>query len=146
MTAINKSKSKSTKSPAPATKPASPAAKKKAAPIPVGRDVTPVAPASPAPAPKPVTENASAKSADTTIIAKIDVGFGNALYLRGEGPGLNWAQGVVMTCLADDQWRITLGESARPITFKFMLNDVTWSTGPDYVASPGETITLTPQF
>lgn len=146
MTAINKSKSKSTKSPAPATKPASPAAKKKAAPSPASRDVAPIAPVSPAPSPKPVTETAAAKPAGTTIIAKIDVGFGNALYLRGEGPGLNWAQGVVMTCLAEDQWRIMLGESARPITFKFLLNDVTWSTGPDYVVGPGETVTLTPQF
>jgi hypothetical protein len=30
----------------------------------------------------------------TTIEAKIDVGFGNNLFVRGEGPGLSWEKGT----------------------------------------------------
>jgi hypothetical protein len=82
----------------------------------------------------------------TTISANIDVGFGNALYLRGEGPGLSWDKGVRMECVADDRWSLALGESARPIVFKFLINDETWSVGPDYTVSPGTTVTLTPTF
>ncbi len=82
----------------------------------------------------------------TTISANIDVGFGNALYLRGEGPGLSWDKGVRMECVADDRWSLALGESARPFVFKFLINDETWSAGPDFTVSAGTTVTLTPTF
>lgn len=82
----------------------------------------------------------------TTISASIDVGFGNALYLRGEGPGLSWDKGVKLACVANDKWTIVLGESARPYVFKFLLNDEVWSTGEDFTADPGVSITLTPSF
>lgn len=82
----------------------------------------------------------------TTISANVDVGFGNSLYIRGEGPGLDWEKGVRMECVSDDRWSIALGEAGRPFVFKFLINDETWSTGPDYTVSPGTTVTLTPTF
>jgi hypothetical protein len=82
----------------------------------------------------------------TTISASIDVGFGNTLYLRGEGPGLSWEKGVVMDCLANDHWSITLPETARPIVFKFLLNDETWCAGDDLTVAPGGSISVTPEF
>jgi hypothetical protein len=126
MTAMKKTKSKATKSPAPATKSAKPAAKKKAA----------------APAVKPV----AAKKVATTITAQIDIGFGNLLHIRGEGPGLSWDQGLPMACVADNQWQIVLAESARPVVFKFLVNDLSWSAGEDYMAEPGSSVTLVPTF
>ena len=82
----------------------------------------------------------------TTISALIDVGFGNTLYLRGEGPGLSWEKGVVMDCIADDHWSITLPESSRPIVYKFLLNDETWCAGDDLTVAPGGNASLTPEF
>src|SRR5688572_15731204 len=82
----------------------------------------------------------------TTISAGVDVGFGNALYLRGEGPGLSWDKGVRMECVSDDRWSLALGEAGRPFVFKFLINDETWSAGPDYTVSPGTTVTLAPTF
>jgi len=82
----------------------------------------------------------------TTITARIDVGFGNALYVRGEGAGLSWDQGRAMECIADDLWRIVLAESARAYTFKFLINDTTWSSGPDFTAACGTSVTLLPEF
>lgn len=82
----------------------------------------------------------------TTISANVDVGFGNTLYLRGEGPGLSWEKGVRMECVADDRWSLALGESARPFVFKFLINDQTWSVGPDYTVSSGTTVMLSPTF
>jgi hypothetical protein len=132
MPAIKKSTSKSTKSPAPAktvapaAKPAKPATKSKAAP-----KVKAVAT-------RPLT---------TSITAQIDIGFGNQLYLRGEGPGLSWDRGVLMNCVSDTQWQLTLAESARPIVFKFLVNDLSWSAGVDnYTAAPGASVVLTPTF
>ena len=120
-----KKSTKPTKKPAPAKKSA-PAVRK-----------APVAPAVKKTAPKAVL---------TTISARIDVGFGNSLHLRGEGPGLSWDKGVVMTCIGDDHWTLALAESARPVVFKFLLNDEVWSTGEDYSAAPGASLVLTPTF
>ena len=127
---------KATKSRLPVTKAAKTKARKASPPI----AAVPAAPASrPAPA-------ASAKRAVTTIRARIDVGFGNALYVRGEGPGLNWDQGVPMTCVDDDEWVFRLGGSSRPFVFKLLVNDLNWNTGPDYTIVAGESLTVVPSF
>jgi len=138
MTAIKKS-TKTPKSPAPATKAAksTTTAKKKLAVA-----VLSAASRAPAPAVKPV----ATKPVVTTIAANVNVGFGNSLYLRGEGTGLSWDKGILMTCVADDLWQITLGESARPFTVKFLLNDATWSAGPDYTVASGAKVTFRPGF
>jgi hypothetical protein len=51
-----------------------------------------------------------------------------------------------MNCVDSDQWLLTLGESARPFTFKFLVNDLTWSAGADFTVESGSSITLTPEF
>jgi len=91
-------------------------------------------------APKPDTVVA------TTIIAQIDIGFGNILYVRGSGGGLSWDQGQSMENATADQWKITLGKTTKPVTFKFLVNDLSWSAGADYVVEPGSTVTLVPTF
>ena len=143
-----------TKSPAPATRSTKTKKKTVAAEAPVVS--TPAAKAVPAsipeggpvaiPAiPKPVRA-VSAAAVQTKIVAKVDVGYGNTLYVRGEGPGLTWSAGVPMECVAGDQWEITLGESARPISFKVLINDQTWCSGADSVVASGSTATITPEF
>ncbi|MEI6861215.1 MAG: hypothetical protein WCL04_03085 [Verrucomicrobiota bacterium] len=95
------------------------------------------------PAPK---KRVSAKPGLTVITARIDIGFGNALHLRGEGAGLSWHQGLPLTCVADDEWVITLPQSTHPVAFKFLVNDLTWSSGPDYVVAPGDKLVVVPTF
>jgi hypothetical protein len=82
----------------------------------------------------------------TTITAKIDIGFGNKLWIRGDGPGLSWEKGLVMDCVADDKWSIALSDAGAPVVFKFLVNDLSWSTGDDYIAQPGATLALAPTF
>jgi hypothetical protein len=94
----------------------------------------------------PVRSVRAAMPALTEIQANVDVGFGNTLYIRGEGPGLSWDRGVPMDCTKDDLWSYTVLSSARPIVFKFLLNDEIWCTGDDYVVEPGRKITLVPTF
>ena len=81
-------------------------------------------PAAAAPAVKSVVAAAPAKPVKTTIAARVDVGFGNALFLRGEGPGLSWDVGLPMQNVGADLWQVTLQENARAYTFKFLVNDV----------------------
>jgi len=127
---------------APALKPApKPAAAPSAAPA---RPAAALAPA-PVPAPTPVPA-AARRPVVTTITARINIGFGNALHLRGEGPGLSWDRGVPMECIAADLWRLNLGESARGYTFKVLVNDLTWNSGPDYTVASGGVVNITPVF
>jgi hypothetical protein len=94
----------------------------------------------------PAVKKTASKPVMTTISARIDVGFGNSLYLRGEGPGLSWDKGVVMECTGEDRWTLTLAESARPIVFKFLRNDEAWSAGEDFSAKPGSHSVFVPEF
>ena len=94
----------------------------------------------------PAVKASSAKLAPTVITATVDVGFGNTLYLRGDGPGLSWDSGVALDCLGDSEWRIALPGTGKPVTYKFLINDLTWSAGEDYVAPSGTKVSLTPSF
>jgi hypothetical protein len=82
----------------------------------------------------------------TIITAHIDIGFGNTLYLRGEGAGLSWDRGTLMNCVADNCWSLPLPESGRPVIFKFLVNDLSWSAGQDYTVASGDTLATTPMF
>lgn len=117
---------KTTKALTPAKKTAKPAVRK-----------APATPATVAVVPKAVA---------TTILANFNVGFGRALYLRGEGPGLSWDKGVLLECVAPDQWKSVLGESARPYVFKLLIDDQTWSLGADFTVASGGAVTVTPVF
>jgi hypothetical protein len=88
----------------------------------------------------------AAPPAATVITAQIDVGFGNTLFIRGDGPGLSWEKGVPLGCTAVDRWTISLLVTTRPVVFKFLLNDKLWSLGEDYVVKPGGNATFTPKF
>src|SRR5207245_10277976 len=85
----------------------------------------------PAPAPKvaavadkksPGQKSAVSAPRATTIEAKIDVGFGNTLYLRGQGPGLSWERGVPCECVNRNTWRWT-APGAEQLTFRLLLDD-----------------------
>ncbi|MFA6287734.1 MAG: hypothetical protein WC661_10155 [Opitutaceae bacterium] len=98
-------------------------------------------------APAPVVKSGPSKSVVTVITATIDIGFGNALYIRGEGAGLSWDAGAPMECGAKgDNWSITLPETSKPIVYKFLINDLTWSAGPDYLAESGKKTAIKPTF
>jgi hypothetical protein len=82
----------------------------------------------------------------TFISAQIDIGFGNHLYIRGEGPGLSWDHGVAMDCTGAGLWTTSVKNAVVPIFFKVLVNDLSWSAGPDYVAKPGKSLLVTPTF
>jgi hypothetical protein len=94
----------------------------------------------------PAVKKSAPKAVVTSITAQVDVGFGNMLYIRGVGPGLNWEKGAVMTCKADDKWLITLADASGPVLCKFLINDLIWCAGDDFVVTPGTSAVLTPIF
>ncbi len=82
----------------------------------------------------------------TVINARTDVGFGNTLFIRGDGPGLNWEKGARLDCIASDHWKIELEAGSRPVVFKLLINDEQWNSGPDYTADVSSTVTVHPEF
>jgi hypothetical protein len=82
----------------------------------------------------------------TIIFAKIDIGFGNHLYIRGEGPDMSWDHGVAMDCVGTGLWTVSVKNAVTPVVFKLLVNDLSWSTGPDFVAQPGQSLTIDPSF
>jgi len=82
---------------------------------------------------------------NTTIEAKIDVGFGNNLFLRGQGAGLSWERGAPLTCVDGKTWQWS-GKANDKLTFKLLLNDTVWAKGADLVAVPGQKIEVAPAF
>ncbi len=117
----------------------------------------PIAKATPPPplpaiTPAPVVKKPATKSPvkpvakKTTIIAKVDVGWGNSLYLRGDGGGLSWDVGVLMTCAKDDEWSWSCPANAGPVTYKFVRNDLHWALGENLVVEAGATAVSTPDF
>lgn len=95
--------------------------------------------------PKAKTSSTRTTKKDLTVLARVDVGFGNALYVRGEGAGLSWEQGQPLACVDGKTWKWTTSATG-PVTFKLLVNDCTWAQGPDLRALPGETLEVTPAF
>jgi len=77
------------------------------------------------------------KAKTTAVTAKVDVGYGNTLYLRGEGGGLSWSAGVPMDCVRDDEWTWTTNSAKGSLVFKFLINDELWSSGDDLSIEAG---------
>ena len=98
---------------------------------------------------KPTAAPAKKKTGEppvTFITAQIDIGFGNHLFLRGEGPGLSWDRGIAMDCTGAGLWTASVKNAATPVVFKVLVNDLTWSNGNDFVVAPGQSVTITPGF
>ncbi|MBL9206320.1 MAG: hypothetical protein JNN01_14610 [Opitutaceae bacterium] len=81
-----------------------------------------------------------------TITALIDIGFGNQLFIRGEGAGLSWDSGLALECESDNRWSLKLPSKDGPVTFKLLVNDLTWSAGENFQVAPGGTVVVTPVF
>jgi hypothetical protein len=141
-----KKTTKTDKTPAPAPKPAP--AKKAVTPVaaPAPAVKSTVAPKIKAPAAAAPAVVAKPKGARVTIVAAIDVGFGNAVHVRGDEPPLGWGKGHLLGYTAEGKWEIVLTGITAPFEFKFLVNDTSWSTGENYCASPGDTLTITPSF
>lgn len=96
---------------------------------------------------KPAAKKKTAAEPPATFIsAQIDIGFGNHLTLRGTGPGLSWDKGLVMDNVGHSLWTASIKGAKTPVTFKVLVNDLSWSTGTDYVVDPGQSITVYPSF
>lgn len=82
----------------------------------------------------------------TTFVAHSEIGWGNSLYLRGEGsPELSWERGVLMKW-EDGAWVYSTTSAHSPVCFKFLVNDHAWAEGNNQHVEPGATSITSPRF
>jgi hypothetical protein len=81
-----------------------------------------------------------------TVEAHVDVGFGNALFIRGIGARLGWDAGQPMTCLERAIWVWSAPAASGPGQFKLLLNDQTWCEGDNMSVEAGGRIRVNPRF
>ncbi len=92
--------------------------------------------------PKP----AAPKQTITSVTAKIDVGFGNALYIRGQGDGLSWDKGTLLQCVDPSTWVWSTAHAQGQVEFKLLLNDEVWSQGENLTVPAGLKAEVAPIF
>lgn len=101
-------------------------------------------------APPPVEEEeAPTKKAPggmTTVIAKVMIGIGNKPYVRGEGPGLSWEEGVPMNFLEIGKWAWSPSRKNASVTIQIYRNDEDPDNTGKHEIKPGEKFELTPDF
>jgi hypothetical protein len=71
------------------------------------------------------SDSPPAVSADglTRLLVTAYIGIGNKLFVRGEGPGLNWDRGVPLQFVSIGKWRWESAEATAPVTLKLYKND-----------------------
>jgi len=70
----------------------------------------------------------------------------HTLTLRGSVAPLSWTASVALTSAGSDIWTYTLTGISGSFEFKPMLDDITWSRGPNYRASAGQAADIYPHF
>lgn len=69
-----------------------------------------------------------------------DTGWGNAISIRGQAPGLNWQQGVAAEWRTGNVWVLTTPSSWGGFEFKPLINDRDWSVGANYRVAHGHDV------
>jgi predicted alpha/beta superfamily hydrolase len=69
----------------------------------------------------------------------------HAVSVRGSGGGLSWTQGAATTA-SGNIFTFTSSTVSIPLEWKPLLDDATWARGPNYRASPGQTVDIWPHF
>ena len=110
----------------------------------VAKKVAKKAPTKKAAAPK--AKISSKQVVKTSIIARVDVGFGNQLYIRGAGAGLSWEKGLPLENVSAYEWAFATTKAKSDVTFKFLINDELWAEGDNIIVAKGATSISSPVF
>lgn len=86
------------------------------------------------------------KGVITQVVVHCDCGFGNNLFIRGEGPGLSWDHGVQLRNVKCDEWIWQTNETFTDCQFKILANDTHYETGDNHHVACGKVITIEPHF
>jgi len=93
-----------------------------------------------------VTKESKENSGPTTVVANVMIGIGNKPYLRGEGPGLSWDEGVPMNFIEIGKWAWSPSRKNASLTVQVYRNDQDPDKGGKVEVKPGQKLEITPDF
>ena len=93
-----------------------------------------------------VTKENKENSGPTTVVANVMIGIGNKPYLRGEGPGLSWDEGVPMNFIEIGKWAWSPSRKNASLTVQVYRNDQDPDKGGKIEVKPGQKLEITPDF
>lgn len=70
-----------------------------------------------------VVERVITSDGATRLLVTAYIGIGNRLFIRGDGPGLSWDQGVPLQFVSIGKWRWETNDATAPLEFKLFKND-----------------------
>lgn len=84
---------------------------------------------------------------DATIVVRFNAGWGNNLFIHGEGANLNWEKGTPLTNISEEYWYWKAApENKERLSFKITINGKTWAEGENIELKPGQKIEIEPKF
>ena len=82
----------------------------------------------------------------TSVVANVMIGIGNKPYVRGEGPGLSWEQGIAMNFVEIGKWAWSPSRKNASLTIQIYRNDEDPDKTGKHEIKPGEKFEITPEF
>ena len=95
---------------------------------------------------KEVSAPKTSSTGTTSVVANVMIGIGNKPYLRGEGPGLNWDEGVPMNFIEIGKWAWSPSRKNASLTVQLYRNDNDPDQSGKIEVKAGEKIEITPNF
>jgi len=95
---------------------------------------------------KEISVPKTSSTGTTSVVANVMIGIGNKPYLRGEGPGLNWDEGVPMNFIEIGKWAWSPSRKNASLTVQLFRNDNDPDQSGKIEVKAGEKIEITPQF
>jgi len=86
------------------------------------------------------------KKEKTQIVVRYNVGYGNHLFIRGNGAGLSWDQGVMLKNIGPDEWVWEANVPFKECEFKILINDQQFENGENHQILDGASMQYTPRF
>ncbi len=86
------------------------------------------------------------KNGTTTVVANVMIGIGNKPFLRGEGPGLSWDEGVSMNFVEIGKWAWSPPRKNASLIVQVYRNDQDPDKGGKIEVKPGQKLEITPDF
>jgi hypothetical protein len=95
---------------------------------------------------KEETSPKKSSTGTTSVVANVMIGIGNKPYLRGEGPGLSWDEGVPMNFIEIGKWAWSPSRKNASLTVQLYRNDNDPDQSGKIDVQAGEKIEITPDF
>ncbi len=82
----------------------------------------------------------------TRLIVGAFIGISNKLYIRGDGPGLDWDKGTPMELVGIGKWEWKTYDASGAIQCKVLINDEQWTDTENLTIEPNTTLETTASF